>query len=256
MVGDAAAAAGRLEDQPELLAHAVLADDLVEGARPQRRLDGALVALGLRRGQRAEVLGLVGREVVGGLHVRPCSACAGRRGATSRPAGRRRPRARPPRRRASASLADQPRPTRAWSTWSLQGAGALAGVPALTWPDGSAEPVLELEDDPLRALLADAGDPGEGLDVVGGDGHAQRRRARGTASIAWASLGPTPDAVCTSSKHGLLVLVEEAEEGQRVLADDHARRQGGGLAGAQRGERARRAHQLEADAARPRARRC
>ena len=39
VVGRPAAQPGRLEDQPELGAHALLADDLVEGARPQRRLD-------------------------------------------------------------------------------------------------------------------------------------------------------------------------------------------------------------------------
>ena len=33
----------------ELLAHPLLADHLVEGARTQRRLDGPLVALGLGR---------------------------------------------------------------------------------------------------------------------------------------------------------------------------------------------------------------
>ena len=35
----------------------------------------ALVALGISGGQRAEVLGLLGLQVV---HVRPCSACGGR----------------------------------------------------------------------------------------------------------------------------------------------------------------------------------
>ena len=40
MVGGAAAAAGGLEHQAELLAHPLLADELVERARAQRRLDG------------------------------------------------------------------------------------------------------------------------------------------------------------------------------------------------------------------------
>ena len=55
VVGGAAAAPGGLEHQAELVAHPVLADHLVEGARPQRRLDDPLVALGLGGGQRAEV---------------------------------------------------------------------------------------------------------------------------------------------------------------------------------------------------------
>ena len=47
MVGRPATAAGGLEDEPELLAHPLLPDDLVEGARPERGLDRALVAVGL-----------------------------------------------------------------------------------------------------------------------------------------------------------------------------------------------------------------
>ena len=60
--------------------------------------------------------------------VRPCSGCGGRRAAGRRRRGRHRPRARPRRRPCSASLADQPRPTRPWCTWSRHGAaGRSAG---------------------------------------------------------------------------------------------------------------------------------
>ena len=49
MVGDPLACPRGLEQQGELLAHPLLPDDLVEGARPQRRLDDPLVAVGVGR---------------------------------------------------------------------------------------------------------------------------------------------------------------------------------------------------------------
>ena len=55
--GAPAAAPGRLQHQAELLADPLLADDLVERARPQRRLDRALVAVRLGRGQRSWQVG-------------------------------------------------------------------------------------------------------------------------------------------------------------------------------------------------------
>ena len=239
VVGGPAPAPGGLEHQPELGAHPGLADDLVEGAGAQRRLDGTLVALGLGRGQRAEVGLLGGGEVrvvgvvaVGAgqsraaLHAhallsvrRAARSSAATSGAADASAsGATASTAR------SASLTDQPRPTRPCWTWPRQRRlGGRQGVRAGV-ADRGADAVLELEDDPLGALLADAGHPGEGLDVVGGD---RRRSSSGpsTASIAWASLGPTPEAVCTSSKTRLLVLVEEAEQREGVLADHHARGQ-------------------------------
>ena len=54
--------------------------------------------------------------------------------------------------------------------------GAAAGA-RRGGADRGADPVLELEDDPLGALLADAGHRGQRLDVVAGDRAAQRRRA-------------------------------------------------------------------------------
>ncbi len=56
MVGRASASAGRLQDQAELVAHPGLTDHLVEGARAQRRLDGALVAVGVDGRQGLQVL--------------------------------------------------------------------------------------------------------------------------------------------------------------------------------------------------------
>ena len=67
MVGGAFAQPGGLEHQPELVAHPLLADDLVERARAQRGLDGALVAVGLGHGQRAQMALLDGLELVVGV---------------------------------------------------------------------------------------------------------------------------------------------------------------------------------------------
>ena len=64
----------------------------------------------------------------------------------------------------SASRADQPRPCRASRTWSRQPA-----APLTTAVDRRADPVLELDDDPLRALAADAGHGGERGVVLAGD---------------------------------------------------------------------------------------
>ena len=56
-------------------------------------------------------------------------------------------------------------------------------------PRRRADPVLELEDDPLRALLADAGHTGQRLDVVAGDRDTQPvRREYGEHRLS--QLGP------------------------------------------------------------------
>ena len=74
--------------------------------------------------------------------------------------------------------------------------GAVAARPVPGAPSRS----VELQHDPLRALAADAGHPGQ---RVSGPGRRPRARSPSgvcTASIAWASRGPTPLAVCSSSK--------------------------------------------------------
>ena len=173
VVGGPATLPGGLEHQAELVAHPGLPDHLVERPRAQGGLDGPLVALGLSRGQ-----GLAGT------------------------APRRRPAA--PRDPAQALLrvwraARIRRPTSGWAPASSETAldrlvGLLGRPPqaeqalvdlvapglgpahrsgAGTDPRRRPDPVTELEDDPLGALLPDARDPGQRLDVVGGDGAAQ-----------------------------------------------------------------------------------
>ena len=74
MVGDALARPRGLEQQGELLADAFLADDLVEGARAQRRLHDPLVGVGVAAGQRAGPAGHVGQL---GLVERRSDSCIG-----------------------------------------------------------------------------------------------------------------------------------------------------------------------------------
>ena len=142
---------------------------------------------------------------------------------------------------ASASLTDQPSPSSPARTWSRQHSSPAreTGTGRHPLPVGRTDPVLELEHDPLRALCADAGHLAERHQVLVA---TARRSSSGpcTATIACASLGPTPLAVWSSSKIAALVVVGETEQRQRVLADDHRRGQRRLLAHPQRGE-ARRA---------------
>ncbi len=83
----------------------------------------------------------------------------------------------------------------------LPAGGADGGVPATagsgTWPGA---PIRSRSSRMIRwaPFCPIPGTAVSVLDVVGGDG-APQRLGRWTASIAWASLGPTPLAVCTSS---------------------------------------------------------
>ena len=93
--------------------------------------------------------------------------------------------------------------------------------------------------------------PGTRVSVLTSSVAIARRRSSGlsTASIAWASLGPTPDAVWTSSK---TCFSSSSRKPKSVSESSRTTMLVGsvaGLADAQRGEGAGRAHQLEADAA-------
>src|SRR3954464_15747701 len=110
------------------------------------------------------------------------------------------------------------------------------------------DPVLELEDDPLRPLLTDAGDRGQGADVVArnstayGVGREHREHRLGQLRAdATGGLDELEDL--------LLVVVDEAEQGQGVLAHHHRGRQRCDLTDPELGQRVRRAHQLEPDTA-------
>jgi hypothetical protein len=73
VVGGPPPGAGRLEHQGQLLADALLADHLVEGARPQRLLEGPLVAAGVGRDHACGDVLPLGLLQLGLVHgIRPC----------------------------------------------------------------------------------------------------------------------------------------------------------------------------------------
>ena len=118
--------------------------------------------------------------------------------------------------------------------------GAHSGLPRRAQPAG------QLEHDPLRALPADAGHRGQRRQVLGrhrpaqrvGGEHGQHRQGQ-----------PGPDSA--GGLHQLervpLVLGAEAVQGQRVLPDHQRGGDPGPLAGAQPGQRARRALHQQPD---------
>ena len=261
VVGRALAAAGRLEHQGQLLADPLLADDLVEGAGPQRRLDGPLVAVGV---------GVDGQRPAGSTYassaasssdssavtpaLTPCSASAGPPAAGAATSGSA---------VCSASGGDR-----------LDGAVGLLGRPAEPDQAGvhlAAPGVLRRHGRGLRCrAAADPGTPirslssrmirwapfwpmpGTVVSVLTSSLATARRSSSGRVhrQHRLGQLGPDTAGGLQQLEHLLLVLVEEAEQRQRLLADHHARRQAWPACPiAQRGQGVRRAVQLEADPA-------
>ena len=184
-----------------------------------------------------------------GDHLRSCAstAIAERRAAARPPAPARRRTATPPAigatasTAASASVTDQPSPSSPARTWSRQPSPAslsTATGPARRCRVGA--PIRSLSSStircaPLRPM------PGTGAqrdEVLGGDGPAQLVGAvHGEHRLR--QLGADPARRLEQLEHRTLVVVGEAEQGQRVLADDHRGGQRGLLADAQGGERGR-----------------
>src|SRR5207237_578571 len=88
---------------------------------------------------------------------------------------------------------------------------------------GRAEPVLQLEHDPLRPLLADAGDHGQRAEILGRDGAAQRV-GRVHGQHGQGQPGPHAAGRLQQLEDVPLVVGGEAVQGERVLPDH----QGGG----------------------------
>ncbi len=111
-----------------------------------------------------------------------------------------------------------------------------------------AEPVLELEHQPLRALAPDPGHLGQCHQVLGRDGAPQRV---GGVHGQHGLRQPRPDAGhrLQDLEHGPLVVVGEPVQRQGVLAYDEGRGELGRLAEPQRGEGPRGAQQRQADPA-------
>ena len=240
VVGGAAARLGGLEHQAELLAHALLADDLGQAAGPQRRLHRPLVDVGVGGGEPGQVGLLRGLEVRPRQAFRSVSSAARSRAPTSGVGSGlgRRPRRRPGR-PPSPTSRGRPGPAGPGPATARPRRVRRCGVAAV--PTGAPSRSLELEDDPLRALLPDAGDPGQRLDVLGG--HRGPQVVGGEhGEHRLGQLGADAGGGLEQLEAGLLVVVEEAEQGQRVLADDHAGRQRRLVPGAQGGQRVGGAH--------------
>ena len=148
--------------------------------RPRRRSASRGVPPRPRRGgRRSEWSRLVPGRPERSM-LTPGSACAGRRAAAPRRRARRAlgGSAATASTALSASLTDQPRPTRPCCTWPRHASCAAGTAAGAAVADRRADAVLELEDHPLGALLADAGHPGQRLDVLRGDRACAARRGR------------------------------------------------------------------------------
>src|SRR5690606_16989119 len=185
VVGSPVTGDGGVEHERQLLADAILTDELVEGARAQRLLVGALVRLRRLSDDRLEV---------GFLVHRPRSIDRSASRSTVETSGSSPTVAATRSIAASASLVDQPRPTKA--SWTCVRHGAA--------PDGTARlgtaPTRSFSSSTMRSAPF-LPMPGTLVSVAwSAEAIAVRRRSGvRTASIAWATLGPKPLAVCTSS---------------------------------------------------------
>src|SRR4051812_28753210 len=204
---------GPLEDERQLAGDLGLPDEVVQGVRPQGRLDDPLLVAGQRgdRGVLAEGGGhLPGqRPVEGGTHARPssCSACRSRIAISTEPfaaicsSATGTSWAMAP----SASFTLQPKPTRAEVSWSFHGAtGVTEGKPAGAGPSREVSDVVTPSRSRSSRISRSAPFfpmPGTCIKALTSAMETARRTSRGgwMASTAWASRGPTPLAVCSSS---------------------------------------------------------
>src|SRR4051812_20371806 len=128
-----------------------------------------------------------------------------------------------------------------------------AGLPrqaydAVARGERGSEPVLQLEQDPLRPLATDSRNEHEGCDIVGRNGGAARvRRVHGKNRLRepW----PDPCHRLQRLEDRALVVAGEAVQRECVLAYDEGRRQPGRPADLQGGKRARRTDDSDADTA-------
>ncbi len=212
VVGDGAAHLRPGEHEFELFAHPVLADELAQVVRSQRRVDVVLAEQRGRIGQirvgqirigRIRIGGEVANLVVLIVHRdRPSMASARRSStATSPPATAGSSVSSAIASTASpACLAGKPRPPSASTSWSRHGVPAARPAAAVVPAVGNRPDLVpELQDQPLGALLADAGRPGQRRGVAGGQRPPQVVRARARPAAPARSSGPTPVTDWTSS---------------------------------------------------------
>ena len=227
----------RLEHQRQLLADPFLADHLVEAcaaaAPPRRRARRRRPRRRPARGAPRCALSAASSSRLVGRHRRRHALLRVRSAARSSAATSAAPAARPRRGRRRRPRGRPPWPTsparparRAPGRARPRSRGADRRADAERAAGGRADPVLELEDDPLGALLADAGHRGQRLDVLAGHRAAQLV-GRVHREHRLRQLGTDPARGLQQLEDRLLVVVGEAEQGQRVLAHHHAGRQCG-----------------------------
>ena len=196
--------------------------------RAQRRLDGPAPSARPRpRSTQARAVVGHGRRLAVARHE-PAPGCAGRRAAASATsAGASPPRPRRVDRAATAVVGLAGRPAEA--DQGRRAPGRAQSAPRLPRRSPGAAPrrggpsrSLSSSTQPLRALRPM---PGTLISAIRSSVATARRSASGacTASIAWASRGPTPVDRLQQLEHGPLVVVGEAEQRQRVLAHDQGR---------------------------------
>src|SRR5262245_1808402 len=142
---------------------------------------------------------------------------------------------------------ERQRQRRAGRTTTVGSARLLDWVEPMPWLR-DAEPVLELEHDPLGSLLADAGHQAQRAEILGGHRSPQRVRAvHGEHRLGqpWSD----PARGLQQLKDRALVVVREPVEGQRVFPDHQRGSQPRRFTDAKRGQRAGRALNFKSDAA-------
>src|SRR5271165_5853643 len=202
---------GALQDQRQLLAHPRLADELGEPLGPQRALDNPLVRVG-QRGHHPFVLVpavLTGPAEGPVLSRHRYCLLSLRRAARSTVATSTASPSEPPTTPSSssaamarsASLAGQPRFTRPDCTWSRHAGARRAARGGQPSPPSPGGPSLSFISSTIRCAPF-LPIPGTMVSAPRSSVETARRSASGacTASMARASLGPTPLAVCSSSK--------------------------------------------------------
>ena len=229
VVGRGAPPHRALQQQLELVAHPVLGDELGQPLRPDAGLRVPLRVAGVRRDEPS--LGTVVRT--GPTRLRSSGPAQQPDGLLEQHRHRRAP-------VTVDGLGD-----RGHRLVGLAGASSRArpapGGPAPARPPPvtagravgadrhRADPVAQLQDQPLGALLADARAPGSGSAVSPLAIALRTTSGVCTASTAWASRGPDPAGGLQQLEQLLLVVVGEAVQGERVLPDHQAGGQPGRL---------------------------
>ena len=229
----AAAVLGALEHQLQLLAHPLLADELLSVRG--RRLASISPSPTVSAGETSRVLDVSGPSSEPAHHVLTQQVTAPRRSALEVVASGSS--ASTLSVASSACFAAKPSPTRA-STTRIRTACPPAPANRAGAEADRADLVAQFQHHPLGTAFADAGHPGQRGDVAVGERLPQRVGVV-TASVASAILRPDTGDAEQRAEQIPRFAVGEAVQRHRVLADDHRGDQPGLVAAPQRGQRRR-----------------